>query len=77
MLSERFFPFRKVATFEDVKIYHETDNSILVELNDQTVWLPKKKIKVSKQNNLVTITIPVDFIRKKFPSNKYNQFSEF
>ena len=75
--NEGFFAFRKTVTFKDVKIYHETETSILVELHEQSVWLPKNKIKVNKQNSLAEITIPIDFIRKKFPAHKYKQFSDY
>lgn len=77
LLLDQFFSSRKVVTFKDVKIYHETDSAILVELKDHTVWLPKKKVKVNKQKNLATITIPLNFIRKKFPSKKYKQFAQY
>lgn len=77
MLSDWFLSFRRAATFEDVEIYHETETAILVELNEQTIWLPKNKIKISRQNDLATITIPLDIIRKKFPSKKYTQFSDY
>ena len=74
-LRDQFFSSRKVVTFKDVKIYHETETAVLVELNDQTVWLPRHRITVKKNENLATIKMPYSLLLKKFPPKKYKQFT--
>ncbi len=73
----RFISFRREReiVFKDIKIYYETDSAILVELEDQSVWLPKAEIKIEKQKKSATITVPFWLVKKKFPAHKYKQFS--
>lgn len=71
-----FLNLRKTVTFEDVKIYHETDSSVLVELKNQTIWLQKKHLSLIRENGIITLVIPRWLLRKKFPPPKYNQFTD-
>lgn len=75
-LIDHLFSFKKAVTFNNVKIYHETETAVLVELNDQTIWLPKDII-VSRKRDLVNLKIPFDLLRKKFPPKKYKQFAHY
>jgi len=75
-LFRQFFNLRKAVTFEDVKIYHESESAVLVELKDQTIWLSKKNITLLKQNGSATVTIPLWLLKRTFPSRKYKQFSD-
>lgn len=67
---------RKKITFEDVEIFHETESAVLVELKDQSIWLSKRNITLTRQNGHATLTIPLSVLKKIFPSIKYRQFSD-
>lgn len=75
-LLTRWRSSRKVV-FEEIQIYHETDSAILVELEDQAIWLPKAEIEIAKENGAASIHVPIWLIRRKFPVKKYRQFSKY
>jgi hypothetical protein len=72
----QFLTQRKAVTFEGVKVYHETESAVLVELKDQSIWLSKKNITLIRQNGSASIIIPLRLLKKIFPSRKYKQFSD-
>lgn len=71
---ERLLPRRRSITLENVKIYYETDAAILIELDDQSVWLSKEQIIIQRDNNNATITIPLWLLKKKLPSDKFKYY---
>ena len=74
-LFEQFLTPRSV-TFEGVKIYHETESAVLVELKDHSIWLPKKNIDLKRKNGKARLIIPLWLLKKKFPSGKYREFAD-
>lgn len=65
---------RKSITLTDVKIYYETDAAILIELEDQSVWLSKMDVTIQRDRDTATITIPLWLLKKKLPSDKFKYY---
>lgn len=65
---------RRSITLSNRKIYYETDAAILIELEEQSVWLSKKDITIQRDEDTATITIPYWLLKKKLPSDKLRYY---
>lgn len=65
---------RRSITLSKIKIYYETDAAVLIELEEQSVWLSKADVTIQRNEDTATITIPYWLLKKKLPSDKFKYY---
>ena len=67
MHLKQFLHPHKCTTIEVSRIIYETESTILIEYDEQGIWLPKSRVTIRRMDGEpATITIPVWLFEKKF-----------